>query len=203
MSPKYPHRQRPNPQRRPLIPRAVVTTRAEGPVGSLPALATSGAASRVPRLDDEVVCGVSEANDNTPRDVGAEEVRGASRRITADDGGLTLGVGHLLDAAGDLRVPPPFRRVRRPAVQRKAWVALEVEGLQRPPHAPEPQLTVGEVHLGAADARGAVAPERGEGLVDVSVKETASQCGELGNLGFDFSPARHGRSTTSPRRAPR
>ena len=60
-----------------------------------------GAASRVPRLDDEVVCGVPEANDDNLRDVGAEEVRGASRRITADDGGLTLGVGHLLDAAGD------------------------------------------------------------------------------------------------------
>jgi hypothetical protein len=60
-------------------------------------------------------------------------------------------------------------------MQGEARIASEVQRLDRVPHASEPQLAVGEEDLGAADARGAVAPESGDGLVGVGVQETAGK----------------------------
>jgi hypothetical protein len=147
----------------------------------------------VPRLDDEMVGWVPEADDDHLVDVGAKEMVGAWRRAAPGNRRSAIGVGDLLNAAGQLRVARPVRRVRRPAVQREAGVASEVECLHRPPHAPEPQLPISENDFGAADTRGAVMPERCEGLVDAGIQETASQGGEFRDLGFHITPARHGR----------
>src|SRR3712207_3632859 len=149
----------------------------------------------MPSLDDEVAGRVSEADDDELCNVGTEEVGGAWLGVVTDNGRLALGVGYLLGAPGELCVAPPLRWVRRSAVQREARVALEVEGLQRAPHAPQPQFPLGEDYLGATDARGAVSPEGGEGLVHVGIKETAGQGGELWSLGFHVVPARHGLQT--------
>ena len=78
---------------------------------------------------------VPEADDDKLNDVGAEEVGGTGRCALAGDGRDQLGVGDLLDATGDLRVADSVRRGCRPAVQREARVAPEVERFQRPPHA--------------------------------------------------------------------
>ena len=160
---------------------------------SLAPLPAGNAPPRVPRLYDEVIGWVPEANDDHLVDVGAKEVRGARRGIGPEDRRFALGVGNLLDAAGQLRVARPVRRVCRSAVQREAGVAPEVERLQRPPHTTEPQLSVGENNFSSADTRGAVMPECCEGLVDVSIQETASQGGELRGLSFNITPSSHGK----------
>ena len=78
---------------------------------ALAALTALDAAACVPRLDDDVVGRVTEADDDQLDNVGVEEVGGAGRCALAADGRDAFGVGDLLDAAGDLRVPRPLRQV--------------------------------------------------------------------------------------------
>jgi hypothetical protein len=158
---------------------------------ALAALVTLDAVAGVPRLNDDMVGRIPKAHYDKLNDVGAEEVGGTGRSALAIDGRDALGVGDLLYAAGELRVAPPVRRVHRSAVQRKARVAPEVERLQRSPHAPQPQLSVGEVYLGCADARGAISPKGSEGLVDASIEETPGQDSETGGLSLHLAPTRH------------
>ena len=68
-------------------------------------------------------------------------------------------------------------RVLGSAVQGKPGIATQVAGLHGQPHASEPQLSLREDHLSAADTGGAVASKGRESLVDVSVEEAAGQGG--------------------------
>ena len=59
---------------------------------------------------------IPKADDYDLGNVRSEEVKGAWRRIGPYNSGLAIGVGNLLDAAGELRVAHPLRRVHRSAV---------------------------------------------------------------------------------------
>ena len=105
---------------------------------------------------------------------------------------LRVVVVDLLGPSRDLRVAAPVRGAVRGAVQGEARVAPEIERLHGPPHAPEPDLPVGELDLRSADARRAVAAQGGQRLVHVRVEEPPGPGREVGRLRLYFAPARDG-----------
>ncbi len=80
----------------------------------------------MPSLDDQVVGRLSKADNGEFGDVGAEQVRGVHRGLDPHDRPLALGIGHLLNAAGKLRIACPLRWVYGTTMLGEARVAPEV-----------------------------------------------------------------------------
>src|SRR5206468_2685782 len=176
--------------------------RADGPLAVDPslrlgALEDAVAAHRSPRLDNEASPTAVQPGDDGFGDVDAKEMAVAVRT-------------NLDRAALDLCLAPPcsaLRRVVGRSVDRNARIAEQVIRLHRARHRSDTQLVPGELHLGAADPRGAVAAQSRHGQVLTRRQQPADARGELWLCGLELSPRRqvsaghgYGRRRCQPRK---
>ena len=154
-----------------------------------------------PHVDDELVARRVEPDRRDLAQVEPEQVRRPGRALAAVDRPDPVRVGDLLRHPGELGVALPAGRVVGAAVEGEARVAPQVERLARLPHRPDPEVALDQLGLGAGDARGAVAADGGERLVDVGVEARADGLRERRRLGRERVPGGHG--ATVPRAAAR
>jgi len=112
---------------------------------------------------------------------------------TATAAGLDLG-----GAAGDFCLSAPAAgiaggRIVGRAVDRDTGIAAQVERLHGTRHRPDPQLSVGQLDLAAADPGRAVTAEGGDREVLARSKKRAHAQSELRLRLLELGPRRHGR----------
>lgn len=152
----------------------------------------------MPGVDHEVVGRVAQAYHHQLGDVAAKQVQRPRRGVVAHNRPFASVIVDLLRATGELGISlPALVRVVGAGVDCVTRIALKIERLDRVRHAPEPHFPLGENDLAAADAGRTVPAERGERKVLVSLEKLSSGRAQLGCLGFDVAPTRHGRHAIS------